>query len=862
MGGVAGVNTGIIQGAENHGTIGYPHVGYNVGGIAGRQSGYINKSLNYGQILGRKEVAGIVGQMEPHVDTIIEPSKLKDLQVELNKLHKKIDTMVDDIQIISDISSQDMGEIKENLEKTKLHAQSLIDQTEEMLNKDIDEINRISLIGVETLELLLPILDTMEELIEVMGKASSSIQQSMYYMARAMGDLSHMAQEMEYMTIQMEKAMKDLDRAQAYGVKALSILKKIVEKLMENFEGLDDPPEFSGLEDIEGLLAYLLELRLDPETIREILDLLEEFEKEINLMSESINSGIKNMDASFKRVKNITKDMKDMSKDLERSIDFIVVAMEIMKPMEGKTTKLLGDFKKLISYLKDNMELDFQTTDDKYQETKEDLFSSMDTMVASIFNLMENVTGQSKSLTDDFKALDDQLFVVINLMIDLISDLTSEPLEKEDIIKDVSRHDVESKVEGKIDNCENYGQVEGDINVGGIAGAMAMELGFDQEEDFSISKFTPNTIYETRVILLNSNNYGHIIGKKNNVGGIVGNMDLGYLKNTISTGQVESLDGSYVGGIAGLSNSVITSSYAKTKLKGKDYIGGIAGFGLEINNSYSMVEILEAKAYIGAIAGQVEEKAKIEFNYFISDKLHGIDMISYGGRAEPINYESLLEKQDIPQVFRKFKLKFIVDGEEIHEHSFDYGDSIEDINYPNISHKEGYYSRWEDYKEKILKFDTNIMGTYIPYISVLESKEKREEVLSIILVEGKFTDKDKLVLDENHEIEFPTFENKTFIESWNLKIPEDDNPSHLISYLIGQEKNIEIYQYRDNEWYKLDTKIDGKYLKFTGEGYDLTFSAYKANKVININMLLVILGIIILVLLIFILINKKRRKNI
>ena len=35
-GGIAGLSTGIIQGCKNTGTIGYEHVGYNVGGIVGR----------------------------------------------------------------------------------------------------------------------------------------------------------------------------------------------------------------------------------------------------------------------------------------------------------------------------------------------------------------------------------------------------------------------------------------------------------------------------------------------------------------------------------------------------------------------------------------------------------------------------------------------------------------------------------------------------------------------------------------------------------------------------------------------------------------------------------------------------------
>lgn len=65
-GGVAGISDGKIYFCTNEGTVGYSHVGYNVGGIVGRlHQGYIQNCTNSGQVYGRKDVAGIAGQMEP-----------------------------------------------------------------------------------------------------------------------------------------------------------------------------------------------------------------------------------------------------------------------------------------------------------------------------------------------------------------------------------------------------------------------------------------------------------------------------------------------------------------------------------------------------------------------------------------------------------------------------------------------------------------------------------------------------------------------------------------------------------------------------------------------------------------------------
>ena len=65
IGGIAGISSGVIRGCINQETVGYPHMGYNIGGIAGTQSGYIAACQNQGAVRGRKEVGGIVGQMEP-----------------------------------------------------------------------------------------------------------------------------------------------------------------------------------------------------------------------------------------------------------------------------------------------------------------------------------------------------------------------------------------------------------------------------------------------------------------------------------------------------------------------------------------------------------------------------------------------------------------------------------------------------------------------------------------------------------------------------------------------------------------------------------------------------------------------------
>ena len=65
IGGIAGVNDHVIKDCLNHGEIGYMHTGYNVGGLVGKNRGFVMRCENTADICGRRDVGGVAGQMEP-----------------------------------------------------------------------------------------------------------------------------------------------------------------------------------------------------------------------------------------------------------------------------------------------------------------------------------------------------------------------------------------------------------------------------------------------------------------------------------------------------------------------------------------------------------------------------------------------------------------------------------------------------------------------------------------------------------------------------------------------------------------------------------------------------------------------------
>ncbi len=90
-GGIAGYSSGIIGRCRNTGGVGYPHVGYNVGGITGRSCGYIYDSRNSGIICGRKDIGSICGQMEPYIAANMTETTLAKLQRQLDELDGLLD---------------------------------------------------------------------------------------------------------------------------------------------------------------------------------------------------------------------------------------------------------------------------------------------------------------------------------------------------------------------------------------------------------------------------------------------------------------------------------------------------------------------------------------------------------------------------------------------------------------------------------------------------------------------------------------------------------------------------------------------------------------------------------------------------
>ena len=395
------------------------------------------------------------------------------------------------------------------------------------------------------------------------------------------------------------------------------------------------------------------------------------------------------------------------------------------------------------------------------------------------------ISGTSGTLTEDMKAIQKQ-----------ISDISDTAMElfqgdgEGDILIDSSDLDIDLVMLGKTSGCNNIGNVNGDINVGGIAGAMAMEYELDPEDDITSNlDGKQRRKLEVKAIIQDCVNTGKVVAKRSYVGGVCGRMNLGLIAESEGYGSATSENGDYVGGIAGLTGSTVRHCFAKCTLSGGRYIGGVVGSGVAedlsgdsstVAGCYSMVSIESYQEFAGAISG-VNAGNFVE-NFFISDTLTGINGRSYTGRAEPISYAELLkiagastetepalesaetsestetpestenaepteadeavktEIISIPDAFLQLTLTFVVDGKTIKTVPFEYGANFDKTVYPEIPAKDGTYSCWDKTELKNLHFDTVVTAVYTPYVSALSNSENRADGWPIFFVEGQFDD--------------------------------------------------------------------------------------------------------------------------
>ena len=125
LGGIAGGSAGEIRGSVNAGKVGYEHVGHNAGGIVGRSTGLVRNCSNEGEVLGRRDVGGIVGQQQPDLEMSFSAGSLGEIGSALDDLEGLINDALSETENHTNDTSARLLEIAGLIRVAKGDVQTL-----------------------------------------------------------------------------------------------------------------------------------------------------------------------------------------------------------------------------------------------------------------------------------------------------------------------------------------------------------------------------------------------------------------------------------------------------------------------------------------------------------------------------------------------------------------------------------------------------------------------------------------------------------------------------------------------------------------------------------------------------------------
>lgn len=906
-GGIAGYSTGTIFSCENSGSIGYPHVGYNIGGIAGRSSGLIINCSNYGRLNGRKDIGGIAGQMEPYLVVNINPDNMDELKDELEKLTNLIDTAINE-------TNDDSLSINSTVESASGYLQSATDSADNIQQKLTDYGDHVTSEIDRTSAVISDAIERLDKITGLIPDATNSLSTGSDRLSEAFDGLSGTQKYTDDSVDKLKKLSDSIkeasEKANDASTKIGDGLKKVADSLNSSasdgstgatagFElikaGLNELSDATqGIADAVHAISDILSGGGDipPDISNELSDLADSISKasdamgtissgaeiiadSVDIDSDTIYNGlidasdgikalgeaINGTDESTENINTILDNTADTGKDVNSSFGLFSDAFTAFTNTTDIFTDISNQTSELFDFLNEVETVEIGTPDDSIKDDTENLFSSLTSFIDAMNTLNVQASNAGVTLSDNLVKINDQTYVVSDIITDML-DIDDE----EDYIKDTSDVDTDKIKNGKVYKCTNYGTISGDLNIGGIAGQMAIEYDFDPEDDISGKTDSPlNQKLETKAAAIKNTNYGEVIAKKNCAGGIAGQMSLGVVKNCSAFGKVTSESGDYVGGISGKSSAKIISCYAKALLSGRNYIGGIAGSADTVMNCYSLIDITDSQSYFGAISGTAD--GEFEGNYFVSDELSGLNGASYKGAAEPIPYQQLISIPNIPEEFRTFTLKFIADDNVVDKIEFSYGDTIDESELPAIPAKDDCYAKWNYDSLEDLHIDKEIEAEYFTVIKNVRSNDCRDGGKPIWLAEGIFTEDDTLPVQQNEYVNQtpPTIflmDKTELCESWMLTVPNDNSETHNLRYLVNAEskRDPEIYvKSSSGEWKKAETRHIGSYLCFEASGNSPEILA--VYKTLNIFLIAVTAVVIIIIVLVIIFSARAVRKK-
>lgn len=903
-GGVAGYSSGVIQSCINNGSIGYPHVGYNVGGIAGRQTGYLADCVNNGAILGRKDVGGIAGQAEPYLALGADSDTLTRLRRELDTLDDLVQAAIDHTQASGDTISARLERIGLSTDAARDSSKRLLDHVSDFVDSNVDTLNSFSASVTAALDNMEPALDDLSDAAGYMDTLSDRLETALNTLADAAGLGQAAMRDAKNAAADLRLAGQDLSAA-------MDAMQTALEELQQSVIIQDEPAVRAALTDLAGALVALggaieqagaalkaLQEALDGaipddeaanDALAAAADALQKMGGALSRAGTDLQTIAKNtqldwahLSAALTALQNSLQSLQDAAGHLNDASADLNAALGKLEDASGKLSTALEELadvsasggavsrklesafsamSKAVERLAEDGPLELSPLGQEARDAGDDLYASLSDLSDGMEELRTTVDGAGDTLAADLRAVSRQMNKVLNLMLDAFSDLQDVTEQDRELIEDTSDEDISATRQGKVTGCRNAGTVEGDRNVGGAVGSMAIEYDLDPEDD--VERFSLGTTYETKAVLQDCLNRGTVTAKKDCAGGLVGRMDLGTALECQNYGDVTSTSGDYVGGVAGYGGGTVRDSYAKCVLSGASYIGGIAGWADRLQNCAAIVTVDEGTECVGAIAGDADlEKGELSGNRFVDTGTAGIDGVSYAGIAEPVDFETLRAAAGIPTEFVSFTLTLVAEDETVAAIPFYYGEDLSLVKLPEVPEREDGYGVWPEFDVSGLSSDITLEAVYTPWVTLIAS-EAREGTLSLALAEGRFTEDSSLQVSSSAQTPPAGGSGKQTTDVWELTltgtdVAEGDTvPIRLLNRGGGKAT---VWQLTGGQWHEVEATANGHYLMLTMTGTSGIFCIRSAPGSPLVLILLLAAAALVLLLLILLIRRRKKKK--
>lgn len=528
---------------------------------------------------------------------------------------------------------------------------------------------------------------------------------------------------------------------------------------------------------------------------------------------------------------------------------------------------------------------DWEPAEDQNTAARNDLSNALDALYSRTESMANSGSDTSEQIIDKMENIASQLGKTVNTMSTFDSNMGYS-------MEDVSDEDTVENTIGKVAGCVNYGDVKGDLNIGGIAGIIAKENDLDEYQDTDINgDESLNATYETRAVVRGCRNLATIAANKQAVGGIVGQAVTGAIIECVNIGNIDAINADYVGGIAGDSYTLIRDCGSRAIISGDAYVGGIAGNGREVTGCYSFTDIKAYTEKAGAVLGYVEtileeEDADISENcYFIAgNEVGGIDGIGYEGVTDKLNIEEFLALEDLDEAFRSVSIRFEIEDKEDVVITAAVGETISMERVPVLSTENATEYAWEvvpavtseilemgEVKEveylsakdlENVMFDQTYEAVFDAKATVVKGTKVNDNNLAVILAGGIFA-RDTSVEMTDMLSRGTQVDGKTPIVHWGIEL--SNTGVETLHYLIPEEVNPEkvklFVKDASETWTEREFAVDVSYMVFDFTDEDTEFALVADYVAIALDILLLVIVAAVIVTIVTIIVKQRKKKK-